>query len=108
MEILNSENHLLSKRVMTIKKNKNIIDFLIMIFQFNLIKEVDKAIDRNKDNIIEDYELMDFDKEMLIIDEYKNQNNNNNIYKICDNINENQQFNKSKTQNDSEEDFSLI
>ena len=107
MEILNSENHLLSKRVMTIKKNKNIIDFLIMIFQFNLIKEVDKAIDRNKDNIIEDYELMDFDKEMLIIDEYKNQNNNNNIYKICDNINENQQFNKSKTQNDSEEDFSL-
>jgi hypothetical protein len=50
---------------------------------------------------------MDFDKEMLIIDEYKTQNNNNNIYKICDNINENQQFNKSKTQNDSEEDFSL-
>ena len=107
MEILNSENHLLSKREMTIKKNKNIIDFLIMIFQFNLIKEVDKAIDRNKDNIIEDYELMDFDKEMLIIDEYKTQNNNDNIYIICDNINENQQFNKSKTQNDSEEDFSL-
>ena len=109
MERLSSENHSVNHRVFTIKKNKTIIDFLTMIFQFHLIKEVDKAIDKNNENDIEDYELMDFDKEMLILNQYKQEDNinNNNEHEINNNFEESQQFNKLKTLNETEEDFSL-
>ena len=109
LERLSSENHSVNHRVFTIKKNKTIIDFLTMIFQFHLIKEVDKAIDKNNENDIEDYELMDFDKEMLILNQYKQEDNinNNNEHEINNNFEESQQFNKLKTLNETEEDFSL-
>ncbi len=109
MERLNTENNQINNKEIIIKKNKTIIDFLTTIFQFNLIKDVDKAIDKNDENDIEDYELMDFDEEMLILNQYKKENddNNNNEYKRENDFNENQLFNKLKTVKETEEDFSL-
>ena len=100
----NLNHKLLSQRNIPVKRNNYIFDFLKIAIESNLIKEVDKAIDKNENNFdMDNYELIDFENEMLILDLYKKEEINDlNLNKM--NYSEKQ---IPKVNNEIEEDYLL-
>ena len=98
------------KMMMMINKNKNIISFLKNAIKSNFIKEVDKAINKNDDNFdMNNYELLDFENEMLILDLYTKKNEDKKHIFINNNSNkEENKLIKIKTNEEIlDEDFLL-
>ena len=109
-EHLNTVNKNLIEAKEVIHKNKNEIKFLKNMIKSNLIKEVDKAINKEDLNYdMDNYELIDFENEMLILDLYnkKIEENSQIVIKNSNNLEENKLI-KSKTNEEIfEDDFSL-
>ncbi len=101
-ELLNHKH--LSQRNIPVKRNNYIFDFLKIAIESNLIKEVDKAIDKNENNFdMDNYELIDFENEMLILDLYKKEELNDlNLNKMNDSEKQ-----IPKVNNEIEEDYLL-
>ena len=109
-EHLNTVNKNLIETKEVLHKNKNEIKFLKKMIKSNLIKEVDKAINKEDLNYdMDNYELIDFENEMLILDLYnkKIEENSQIVIKNSNNLEENKLI-KSKTNEEIfEDDFSL-
>ena len=109
-EHLNTVNKNLIETKEVLHKNKNEIKFLKNMIKSNLIKEVDKAINKEDFNYdMDNYELIDFENEMLILDLYnkKIEENSQIVIKNSNNLEENKLI-KSKTNEETfEDDFSL-
>ncbi len=93
-----------------LKSEETILNFLKIVMESKLKNEINIAIDKNDNNSnIYNYESMDFEKEMLILNLYQNEENKKEEEEIGE-INSNEkniQLNKAKTIIDYEEDFSL-
>ena len=103
----NKESH---REIIITNTNSNILNFIKMAYKKNLSEYLDKAIDRNKNDNddIDNYELMDFEQEMLILDLYNKKTDENNIqiFRKNDLKNSNLLNNINKKDN-FDEDFSL-
>jgi hypothetical protein len=103
----NKESH---REIIVTNTNSNILNFIKMAYKKNLSEYLDKAIDRNKNDNddIDNYELMDFEQEMLILDLYNKKTDENNIqiFRKNDLKNSNLLNNINKKDN-FDEDFSL-
>ena len=109
-EHLESENKNLSERKIPVKKNKNVINFLKNIIKSNLIKEVETVINKEDINFdMDNYELLDFENEMLILDLYnkKIEENKQIVNKNNSNLEENKLI-KNKTKEEIFEDDFLL
>ncbi len=109
-EHLESENKNLSERKIAFKKNKNVINFLKNIIKSNLIKEVETVMNKEDINFdMDNYELLDFENEMLILDLYnkKIEENKQIVNKNNSNLEENKLIINNANEEIFEDDFLL-
>ena len=103
----NKESH---REIIVTNTNSNILNFIKMAYKKNLSEYLDKAIDRNKNDNddIDNYELMDFEQEMLILDLYNKKTDENNIQIFRKNdLKNSNSLNNINKKDTFDEDFSL-
>ena len=110
MDKINYLNEYLNEENLKLKSEETILNFLKSVMESKLKNEINIAIDKKDNNYnIDNYESMDFEKEMLILNLYQNEENKIEEEKIREvySNEKNIQLNKVKSINDYEEDFSL-
>ncbi len=98
------------REIIITNNNSNILNFIKMAYKKNLSEYLDKAIDRNKNDNddIDNYELMDFEQEMLILDLYNKTTDENNIQIFRkNNLGNSNSLNNINNKDNVDEDFSL-